>query len=240
MQRHLEEHVASPLDAKKLAGDEDEVLLGEEGEVFQSEDARERRREVDVGARLLLDRLHDAALPPRDDVVELVVDLADLGMKSTLRSAKTGQLLLPPPSELRWTHQLIQQHQQPHARLLNALVRPRNDDLDVPLRLESKANVARDLPNDCEVRLGEGRDLVELAPHLDLDVLLAVQHFGAGDLDDRLALGRGKEGLAPPVQDRSKRLCISLPSTLLSRLRSHLPFRRGTGAHVATKEGRQM
>lgn len=41
--------------------------------------------------------------------------------------------------------------------------------------------------------LGEGGDLVELAAHLDLDVLLAIENLSARDLDDRLALHRRRK-----------------------------------------------
>lgn len=73
------------------------------------------------------------------------------------------------------THQLVKEYEESDASLLDALVRASDDNLDVALRLETKADRARDLPDDREVRLGQAGDLVELATHLDLDVLLAVE-----------------------------------------------------------------
>lgn len=88
MKRDLEEHVASTLDTEELSGDENEVLLGEERVVLLAQHSRERSGEVDVGARLLLNSLNDAALATRDDVVELVVDLANLRVEPALRKGK--------------------------------------------------------------------------------------------------------------------------------------------------------
>lgn len=85
MKRDLEQHITSALNAEKLSGDEDEVLLGKERHVLLAQYARERSGEVDIGARLLLNGLDDAALATRDDVVELVVNFADLGVETTLR-----------------------------------------------------------------------------------------------------------------------------------------------------------
>ncbi len=69
VERDLEEHIPRSLDAKEFSSNEDEVLLGQQRRILRPEYARERCRKVDVGPRILVDRLDDAALPPRDDVV---------------------------------------------------------------------------------------------------------------------------------------------------------------------------
>jgi hypothetical protein len=48
------------------------------------ENAYEGSRVVDVGCRLFLDRLDDTSLSGSYDGVELVVDIADLGVKPAL------------------------------------------------------------------------------------------------------------------------------------------------------------
>lgn len=189
VQRDLEEHVARALHAEELAGDKDQVLLREEAEVLLADDARQRSREVNVGRRLLLDGLDDTSLATGDGVVELVVDLADFGMEAA---------------------QLIEEDEQSDAGLLDTLVRARDDDLDVALRLEPEPDRGVCLSDDREVRLGQSGDLVELAAHLDFDVLFAVEDFGAGHFDDRLSLHKSDRASdRPSVPELAKRATFS-------------------------------
>ena len=77
MKGNLEEHISSSLNTKEFASDEDQVLFRLKGASLAANDTRERCREVDVRSRFLLNCLNDASFATRDDVVELVVDLAD-------------------------------------------------------------------------------------------------------------------------------------------------------------------
>lgn len=75
--RNLEKHIPGPLHAKEFARDRDEVLLGQQSRVALTEHARKRRGKVYIRGSLFLNVLDDTALPTRDDVVQLVIDLAN-------------------------------------------------------------------------------------------------------------------------------------------------------------------
>lgn len=107
--------------------------------------------------------------------------------------------------EGRKTYKLVEKNQQPHPRLLHTLIRSRNDDLDVPLRLESKADARRRLTDNGKVSLGERGDFVKFSAHLDLDGGGGVEDFGAGDLDDGFALIIGKRGGKREKRERVRR-----------------------------------
>lgn len=76
-------HLPRSLHAKELAGDEDEILLGAERRI-RAKECRVRSGKVDVGRGFLLDRSDDRSLSTCNEIVQLVVDLDDLGMQSTL------------------------------------------------------------------------------------------------------------------------------------------------------------
>lgn len=50
-----------------------------------AEETLQRRGKIDIGRRFFLNGLQNRALSPRDDRVQLMVDLAHLGMKTALR-----------------------------------------------------------------------------------------------------------------------------------------------------------
>lgn len=79
----LEEHVSGALDAEKLSSDPDRVevrFLG--GGDHVCVEADEGRGEVYIGGRLLLDGLDDGALAGGNDGVELVVNVARVGVET--------------------------------------------------------------------------------------------------------------------------------------------------------------
>ena len=84
MQRHLEKHVSCSLHTKELSSNENQVLLGQQDRISGLDDTGKRCWKVDICCCLLLYRLDDLSLATCDDVVELVVDLAYVRVKSAL------------------------------------------------------------------------------------------------------------------------------------------------------------